>query len=66
MALVFVAGRRLSLGAAHRGSSLAVVHGLLIAVASPIVEHRLQVHRLQYLQHVGSVFSAPRLQSTAQ
>ena len=31
-----------SLAAAHGGFSLAVVCGLLIAVASPVVEHRLQ------------------------
>ena len=40
-ALVFVAARRLSLAAASRGSSLAVVRGLLRAVASLAMEHRL-------------------------
>ena len=37
--------------------SLVAVPGLLIAVAS-LVEHRLQAHRLQQLQHVGSVVVA--------
>ena len=41
-----------------------VVCGLLIAVASLVVEHRLQVHGLQYLWHMGSVVVARRLQST--
>ena len=40
-ALVFVAAHRLSLAAASRGSSLAVVRGLLHAVASLAMEHRL-------------------------
>ena len=33
---------RFSLVAASRGSSLVAVHGLLLAVASLVVEHRLQ------------------------
>ena len=32
-----------------------VVHGLLIVVASVVVEHELQAHGLQRLQHAGSV-----------
>ena len=31
-----------------------------MAMAS-LVEHGLQAHRLQYLQHMGSVVVAPRL-----
>ena len=38
----FVAARWLSLVLVNRGYSLAVVPGLLIAVASPVPEHRLQ------------------------
>ena len=34
------------------------VHGRLIAVASLVVEHGLQAHRLQQLWHVGSVVAA--------
>ena len=40
-ALVFVAACRLSLVAASRGSPLVVLRGLLRAVASLAVEHRL-------------------------
>jgi len=36
---VFVAARGLSLVALSRGYSLVVVHGLLVAVASPVGEH---------------------------
>ena len=39
---VFVAACWLSLVLVNRGYSLAVVPGLLIAVASPVPEHRLQ------------------------
>ena len=38
---VFAAVRGLSLVAASRGYSLAVVCGFLVAVASPVAEHRL-------------------------
>ena len=38
---VFVAPRRLSLVVASRGLLFLVVRRLLIAVASPVVEHRL-------------------------
>ena len=38
-----------------------MMHGLLIAVASRVAEHRLQAHRLQQLQHAGSVVVAYRL-----
>ena len=38
------------------------VRGLLIAVASLVAEHGLQVPGLQQLQHVGSVVAAPGLQ----
>ena len=44
------------------GCSLAVRHRLLTAAAS-VVEHRLQVHRLQQLLHVGSIAAAVRLLS---
>ena len=36
---VFVAGRRLSLFVASGGCTVAAVHGLLIVVASLVVEH---------------------------
>ena len=39
------------------------VHGFLILVASPVMEHRLQACRLQQLQHMGSVGMACVLQS---
>ena len=39
---VFIVAHRLSLVAASGGYSLVVVHGLLIAVASLVAEHRLQ------------------------
>ena len=39
----------------EQGATLVVVHGLLIAVASLVVEHRLQAHRPQQLQQVCSV-----------
>ena len=42
------------------GCSSLAVHRLLIAVAS-LVEHRPEVHRLQELQHVGSVVAVPVL-----
>ena len=45
------------------GLIFVVVRGLLIAVASLVAEHRLQVHGLQQLWHVGSVVVAGRLQS---
>ena len=48
----------------ERGLLFIVVRGLLILVASLAAEHRLQVHRLQQLWHVGSVVVAHRLQST--
>ena len=38
---------RLSLAAVSRDYSLVAVHWLLIVVASLVVEHGLQVHRLQ-------------------
>ena len=44
---LFLAALGLSLVAASGGSSLVVVHEFLIAMTSLIVEHRLQVHRLQ-------------------
>ena len=47
------------------GLLLVAVHRLLITVASLVVEHRLQVHRLQQLWHTGSVVVACGLQSTA-
>ena len=56
--MAFVAARGLSLVAASR--SFAAVCGLLIAVASLVAEHGLQVRGLQ-LRHVGSVVVARRL-----
>ena len=47
----------------ERGLLLVVVHGLLIAVASLVAEHRLQECGLHQLQHVGSVVVACRLSS---
>ena len=41
VALVFVATHRLSLIGVSKGYSLVVAHGLLIAVAPLIAEHRL-------------------------
>ena len=48
-----------SLGGLSRGYSLAVVHGLLTAVAALVAEREFQ-----YLQRGGSVVVAPRLWST--
>ena len=44
---VFVAARGLSLVVASWGLLLVAAHGLLIAVASLVAEHRLQERRLQ-------------------
>ena len=46
----------------EQGQLFVAVCGL-IALASLVVEHGLQVHRLQQLQHMGSVVVACRLQS---
>ena len=51
---VFFAARGLSLVAARRGYSAAVVRRLPIAVAS-LVEHRLQGPQIQWLWHTGLV-----------
>ena len=40
---MLVAARRLSLVAVSRGNSLVAKHGLLIAVGSLVVEHKLWV-----------------------
>ena len=42
----------------ERGLLFLAVRGLLIAVASPAVEHGLQAHGLQQLWHVGSAVVA--------
>ena len=42
----------------ERGLLSAVVPRLLAAAASLLVEHRLWVHRLQQLQHIGLVVVA--------
>ena len=77
--MVFVAARGFSLIVASRGYSQAEMHRPLIAVASLVVEHRLQdtlasvlvVHRLSsqgawVLDHAGSVVVAHGLRcSTA-
>ena len=46
----------------ERGLLFIAVCGLLIAVASLVVEHGLQAHGLQQLQHVGSVVVVHGLQ----
>ena len=51
--LGFVAVHGLSPVSDSRGSSLVGVHGLLILGAS-LVEHGLQAHGVQQLQHMGS------------
>ena len=62
---VSIAAHGLSLVAASGGySSLRCTGFFLIAVASLVVEHRLQAHGLQQLQHVGSVVAARGPQST--
>ena len=43
----------------EQGLSFAVVPRLLIAVASPVAEHRLQACGPQYLQHLDSAVAAP-------
>ena len=43
-----------SLVAGRRGYSTVAVRGLLIAVASLVAEHVLQVYRLLWLQFLGS------------
>ena len=52
--LGFIAVRGLSLVADSRGHSLVGVQGLLITGASLVVEHGLQAHGVQQLQHMGS------------
>ena len=60
-----------SLAAESGGYFLAAMHGLLIAVASLVAEHRLQAHGLRSctvrapeLQHAGSGVVVPRIQSS--
>ena len=48
----------------ERGLLFVVVHGLLIAVASLVAEHRLQAHRLQQLWLAGSRAQAQQLWHT--
>ena len=48
----------------EQGLLFVAVRGLLIMVASLVVEHGLQAHGLQQLWHAGSVVVACRLQST--
>ena len=61
---VFIALQRLSLVAANGGYSTVSVHGILTAVASLVVEHRLLACRLQQLQGIDSVAEAHGLQRT--
>ena len=61
---VFVAARWLSLVAASRGYSFVAVRGLLIAVASLVAEHGLQVHGLQQLWHAASRAQAQQMWHT--
>ena len=49
----------------EQGQLFIVVRGLLIAVASLVAGHGLQVHGLQYLQHTGSVVVGHRLSCSA-
>ena len=46
------------------GHSLVAVYRFFIEVASLVVQHGLQAHGLQQLQHMGSRVLAHRLQST--
>ena len=55
---VFVAACWLFSGCGEQGLLFVAMHGLLIAVASLVVEHGLQACRLQQLQHMGSVVVA--------
>ena len=61
---VFVAARGLFSSCGEWGLLFVELHGLLIAVASLVAEHRLQAHGLQQLWHMGSVVVARGLQST--
>ena len=54
----------LALRCCEWGLLFVVVHGLLTAVASLIVEYGLQAHRLQQLQHTGSRAQAQYLWRT--
>ena len=68
MYLLVVLGLRccadFSLIVESRGYSLAVVHRLLIAVASFVTEHGLEGKQTSYLRHMDSVLVAPGLWST--
>ena len=59
---VFIAAHRLFSNCGEQGLLFVVVHGL-IAVASFVVEHGLQVRRLLQLWHMGSVVVACGLSS---
>lgn len=59
---VFIAAQGLSLVAVSGGLFL-VVHGLHIAVISPVAEHRLWACGLQYVYFGGSVIVTHGLQS---
>ena len=48
----------------EQGLLFVAVHGLLTAVASLVVEHRLCARGLQWLWHVGSVVVVRRLSSS--
>ena len=58
---VFLAGQSFS-SCSEWGLLFTVVRGLLVAVASLVVEPRLQAHGLQQLQDASSVVLAPGLQ----
>ena len=58
---VFVAVRGLFSSCGNRGLLFVAVCGLLLAVASFVLEHRLQAPRLQQLWHVGSRTQAQQL-----
>ena len=52
--MVFVAARAFSLIVASGGYSLGTEYGLLVAAASPVAEHRLQVAGASVVAVMGS------------
>ena len=59
---IFVAACELFSSCGEQGLLFMVVHRLLIMVVFLVAEHRLQVHRVQLLQSMGSVVADHRLQ----
>ena len=58
---IFVAACELFSSCGEQGLLFMVVHRLLIMVVFLVAEHRLQVHRVQLLQSMGSVVADHRL-----